>query len=108
PRSLNPPEGFIATANNDLNALGKAHPINLCMASYRADRISSILSRPGLRTIEEMKKLQLDFYSVQAELFMPIIRPLLEEFTASHGEAVKLLQDWNLIYSSESKAAFLF
>jgi len=23
-------------------------------------------------------------------------------------EAVKLLQDWNLIYSSESKAAFLF
>ena len=44
PRALDPPEGFIATANQDLNHLGKAHPINLCMASYRADRINAILA----------------------------------------------------------------
>ena len=39
PRTLNPSQGFVATANQDLNYLGKAHPINVCMASYRADRI---------------------------------------------------------------------
>jgi penicillin amidase len=108
PRAKNPPEGFIATANNDLNALGKVHPINLCMASYRADRICSLLSRPGLRTIEEMKALQLDFYSIQAELFMAVIRPLLGEFKDSSAEAVRALQEWDLVYSSKSKAAFLF
>lgn len=108
PRALNPREGFIVTANNDLNALGKVHPINVCMASYRADRISSVLSCPGRRTIEEMKALQLDFYSIQAERFMTIVRPLLVEFTASHTEAARLLENWDMFYSSESKGAFLF
>jgi penicillin amidase len=108
PRTFNPAEGIIVTANNDLNAMGKVGPINLCMASYRADRISAVLSRPGKRTLEEMKKLQLDFYSVQAEQFLKVIRPLLPEFKTSHYETVRLLESWDYIYSSSSKAAFLF
>ena len=108
PRALNPPAGFLATANEDLNHLGKVHPINLPMASYRANRIHAVLARPGRRTLAEMQKLQLDLYSTQAELFMPMIRPLLAEFAAQHGEAVRLLEEWNLTYASESKAAFLF
>jgi len=108
PRASNPPAGFLATANEDLNHLGKVHPINLPMASYRADRINAVLARPGQRTMEEMQKLQLDLYSTQAEQFMPIIRPLLAELAAQHDEAVRLLTEWDLTYASESKAAFLF
>src|SRR5262249_52883735 len=35
-------------------------------------------------------------------------RPLLGEFVDTHGAAVKWLEEWDLIYSSDSKAAFLF
>jgi penicillin amidase len=108
PRAFNPPAGFLATANQDLNHLGEAKPINIPMASYRADRINAVLARPGKVTMEQMQKLQLDLYSRQAELFMPVIRPLLAEFEAQHGEAVQLLIEWDLTYVSESKAAFLF
>jgi penicillin amidase len=108
PRSINPQEGFLVTANHDLNGLGKVNPINLCMASYRADRIEAILRRPGKRTVEEMKQLQLDFYSTQAEQFLKAIRPLLPEFAASHSQAVALLERWDCVYSSDSQAAFLF
>lgn len=108
PRAFNPPAGFLATANQDLNHLGRVHPINLPMASYRADRIHAVLARPGKITLEQMQKLQLDLYSTQAERFMPVIRPLLAEFAGQHGEAVRLLMEWDLTYASESKAAFLF
>jgi penicillin amidase len=39
---------------------------------------------------------------------MVIILPLLAEFAARHGDAVRLLTEWDLIYASESKAAFVF
>jgi len=108
PRAFNPPEGFLATANNDLNHLGKVHPINLPMASYRACRINAVLDRAGKVNLEQMQKLQLDLYSIQAELFMAVIRPLLDNFSAQHGDAVRLLRSWDLTYASESQAAFLF
>jgi len=132
PRAIDPPQGFIVTANQDLNHLGKVRPINLCMASYRADRICAMLARddasslaqegprragdrrapPGeterLMSLEDMRKIQLDLYSTQAEGFMAIIRPLLVEFSTSHSEAVNLLEHWDLVYSSDSKAAFIF
>jgi len=84
------------------------HPINLCMASYRADRINAVLARPGPFALEEMQKLQLDLYSTQAQQFMSAIRPLLREFAISNDEAVRLLENWDFNYTSESKAAFLF
>jgi penicillin amidase len=108
PRALNPSKGFIVTANQDLNHLGKVHPINLCMASYRADRINEVLAQPGALSLEEMRKLQLDLFSPQAKEFMEILRPLLGEFATTHGTAVKGLEDWDFTYSSDSEAAFLF
>ncbi len=109
PRALNPREGFIVTANHDLNHLGKVHPINLCMASYRADRITECLAADSTPlTLENMRKLQMDLYSAQAKQFLEIIRPLFSEFSGTHGAAVKCFQEWDLNYSSESKAAFQF
>jgi len=111
PRALNPPQAFLATANQDLNHLGKVHPINLCMAAYRADRISAILSAPkspGGMTLEDMRAIQLDLYSPQAERFMAIIRPLLSEFAAAHSDAVRVIQEWDFNYASESRGAFVF
>ena len=59
-------------------------------------------------TLEEMRELQHDLYSLQAERFMELIRPMLAEFASAHAESVKLLLDWDFSYRSDSKAAFLF
>ena len=50
PHATNPPEGFLLTANNDLNHLGRLKPINLCVAPYRADRIRALQARSSRLT----------------------------------------------------------
>jgi penicillin amidase len=105
PRVLNPAAGFIATSNHDLNHLGLTRPINLPMASYRADRIEAVLRNANRSTLEDMKALQRDVYSLQGAAFMKLLGPLLSEFP---GEPSALLRDWDCTYSSGSKGAFVF
>jgi len=106
PRAKNPPEGFLATANDDLNALGRAKPINLCVANYRAERIRDILAQPRTFSIEDMKALQFDLYSIQAERFMTLLKPILERGTTSENRDALL--SWNLNYDDDSTGAYLF
>ncbi len=108
PRQLNPPEGFIATANDDLNFLGQSHPINLPMAAYRAERIRAVLAEDRKFTVEDMKKLHFDFFSTQARRFLTLLRPLLAEVPVELADAARLFAGWDGIYTSESEGAFLF
>lgn len=103
PHTYNPKEGFIITANNNLNYLGNVAPINVPMGEYRADRIKQLIESNEKNDIEDMKKIHYDTYSIQAELFMKIIKPLLPN--SSNG---KLLKEWDLHYDIKSKGAFLF
>jgi penicillin amidase len=108
PRASNPPEGFLVTANDDLNHLGKVGPINLPIAPYRAQRIRQVLSRTQAFTLEEMQQLQLDVHSLQAERFMELVKPLLPRFEPEHAEAVRILKEWDCRYTAESVGATLF
>jgi penicillin amidase len=108
PRMMNPPQGFIATANQDLNAWGKLRPINLPMAPYRAERIASVLSQATALNVEEMIKLQFDLYSTQAERLMALFRPFLSEFEKKHVDTCTLLASWDLRYQNDSFGATLF
>ena len=103
PRSYNPKEGFIVTANNDLNHLGHVDPINIPMGAYRAERIRQLIELKDKIGIEDVKKMHFDTYSLEAELFMEIIRPLLPD--TPNG---KLLKEWDLCYETDSKGAYLF
>lgn len=103
PRVLNPPKGYFATANNDLNQYGKCKPITMPMGSYRADRISQRLSEREIFSEEDMFQIQSDLYSIQAEKFMEIIRPLLPK-----SEQGIILNNWNCEYTEDSKGAYLF
>lgn len=104
PQSTNPDAGYFVTANNDLNQHGHINPINACMASYRADRIAELIrtSKDKL-DVEKMRAMQFDLYSVQAELYMAIIKPLLPNSVAGN-----ILKDWDLRYDADSKGAYLF
>lgn len=104
PCRFNPEEGMIVTANQDLNAWGAAKPINLSMASYRADRISQMLQeKAGRLDTNAMKAIQYDLFSLQAMAFMDILRPLLPD-----TERAERLSAWDCQYDPASKEASLF
>jgi penicillin amidase len=79
PRCLNPDVGLIVTANDDLNHWGVAKPINVCMGSYRSDRIAQLLAGGEKLTAVDNFKIHYDVYSLQAERFMQILKPLLPD-----------------------------
>jgi penicillin amidase len=103
PRCKNPEKGFFATANQDLNEFGKEKPINMPMGSYRADRIAHLLEQRDKLTPEDMFDMHKDLYSIQAELFMKILEPLLPDTPQG-----KLLKEWDFYYDAQSQGAFLF
>ncbi|MCZ7529017.1 MAG: penicillin acylase family protein [Acidimicrobiia bacterium] len=102
PRVLDPPEGMIVTANNDLNRFGDVDPINMPMGDYRARRIESLLSEdpPDLATF---KRIHADTYSLQAEEVMSILRPLLPDSAVG-----RRLAGWDCHYDLDSRGAALF
>ena len=107
PNCLNPEDGYIVTANQDLNHLGKESPINMPMGNYRAKRIEQVLAESDRHDVESTKLLQFDVYSNQAKLFLDILIPLLDDNDES-SDAFKLLKNWDCGYGFESKGAPLF
>ena len=73
------------------------------MGSYRADRIAQLLASKKSFTVDDMKKMHYDTYSLQAKAFMKIIRPLLPD--TKNGN---ILKNWDLKYEPTSKGATLF
>ena len=103
PIRYNPPEGYIVTANQNLNAWGKCRPINLPMASYRADRITEMLKEEKKADVQYMKRMHYDLRSKQAELFMEAMKPLIPD-----TENGRLLKSWDCRYTDDSLGAMLF
>jgi penicillin amidase len=103
PSLYNPDNGYIITANHNLNYLGNSSPINCCMADYRAKRIEQLLVEQDQVSIQNFMDMHYDLHSLQAEKFMAFISPLLGE-TANE----KTLKQWDLQYDKDSKGAYLF
>jgi len=101
--TFNPVEGFLATANNELNPTGGPLAVNLPMGSYRHDRICAVLSANDRVTIDDMQRLQNDLNSLQAERFMSLLEPLLPELPAA-----ELLRRWDRRYDCDSRGATVF
>ena len=103
PSLYNPANGIIATANQDLNHLGSAKPINLAMAPYRVERIEQLLKEKKKLDIDYMKKIHYDLYSIQGERIMKVINPLLQ-----NSDKENILKDWDYRYTSDSVGAAIF
>ncbi len=108
PRAFNPPRGFLVTANDDLNHLGVVRPINLPMGPHRAERIAAVLAEEKTFTVDEMKRLQFDLFSTQAERFMAVVKPYLEPLAAAGQRDAQVLLKWDLRYDTASQGAVLF
>jgi penicillin amidase len=103
PRELNPERGFIVTANDDLNHLGRARPINLPMGPYRAERLAELLAGRDDWAVADVEALQMDVVSPHAERFMAILRPLLPLTPGAD-----ILRTWDYRYDPASVGATLF
>jgi penicillin amidase len=103
PRLRNPENGIVVTANQDLNHLGQADPINAPMSNYRARRIEQLLRARDDHDVESFRTIQLDTYSIQAAEFMEILEPLL-----GSGPLADALCDWDYRYDLDSLGATAF
>jgi penicillin amidase len=102
PRSLNPECGYIVTANQDLNHLGKVSPINMPMGDYRARRIAELLDQKESMTVQDHLDIQTDLVSDQAREYLDVLLPLLQDSDAQS------LKDWDRRYTVDSTEAALF
>lgn len=100
---INPPQGFALSANDAKKTSSGVVLSTIDLPSYRYKRLYRILSQEKRFTLEEMKELQNDCYSIQAEVFMAQIRPWIPQ-----TEAGRILKEWDLCYQKESQGALLF
>jgi penicillin amidase len=103
PQVLDPVEGCVVTANEDVSALGRVAPINMAMGDHRVRRITDLLRVAGTVDADTCARIQMDDVSTQAAAFMEVLRPLLPE-----TETGRLLAAWDCRYDPESRGAVAF
>jgi penicillin amidase len=102
-RVTDPPEGFVASANDSWNAPRGPLAVNLSMGDSRAARIRQLLAgRTGL-TLGDMKTIQRDLFSRQADAILRMALPFVPE-----GPGATVLRAWDRRYDAASKGAVLF
>ncbi len=108
PTAFNPPEGYIATANNKVAGDDYPHLIGTSFAiPYRAARVVEMIeSRPRLSPLD-MAKMQADVLAVHAREVLPFMlrtAPLDER----GRRAIDLLRGWDARVKGESAQAAIF
>lgn len=99
----NPKEKFIATANNDMNQEGKPLSINMPMGPYRKNRIEELLQNSSELSCDEMKKIQTDLFSLQAQKFVDLIKDQIQNY-----DSLTELKTWDFCYDKKSTGATKF
>ncbi|GMB08195.1 penicillin acylase family protein [Thermolongibacillus altinsuensis] len=111
PRSVNPQEGFIATANNKV--IGDDYPYHIShhwAQPYRYMRIAQYLEGKDQLTLADMKELQMDQKNLWAEEFVPIMLKSLQSASLEEidQKAIAQLEKWNYVDSPDKAAPLIF
>ncbi|WP_367913478.1 penicillin acylase family protein [Leadbetterella sp. DM7] len=97
PNSHNPPEGFLATANENVTPPGYSHwdaVGYLWSDPFRGDRIREVLAAKDKMTLQDHQALQTDYFSLPARELVPLLSGL--KFGDSLTEnARKHLETWD-------------
>jgi len=103
PRIYDPPQGYVASANEDIRAEGGIRLVTAPVPDYRKRRISEVLDQLPRATVEDMQRLQYDVVSTQARDLLPVFLPCLPP-----GPIRDRLSAWDCSYTPESLEATLF
>ncbi|MCA9231292.1 MAG: penicillin acylase family protein [Planctomycetales bacterium] len=103
PNLYDPPEGYLASANENLDRVCEHLIHSHALPDYRKRRIVERLHELPSATIEDMKQLQYDVVSVQARRLLPIFLPHVPP-----GPLRDALLAWDMRYDPGSTAATMF
>jgi len=113
PHRFNPPEGYIATANNKI--VDDAYPYHisdLWEPASRIERLNDVLGKKGdTFSVQDCERLQLDTYSAYAREVVPYIVEAFRDSTGSlpDGEKVfEYLRNWNYRFSTDDVATSIY
>lgn len=108
PAALNPPRGYIVTANNKV--VDDDYPYfitNEWAAPYRARRIRDLLTARGAHSVESFKAIQADQISLMAREFLPLMLKF-EPATEDAREVISDLRLWNGDMSADRTEPTIF
>ena len=110
PKTINPEEGFISTANNKVISDDYPYHISNNWAQpYRQMRIQEFLQANKKLTAGDMQSLQMDQVNLQAREFVPQFLKILNGSSSKQEEqALEILQKWNEIDSADAAAPMIF
>ena len=120
PHVLNPPEGFVATANQENLPPGYLYPVSyFWLEPYRFARIQEVLAAGTRVTTVEMMQLQNDEYSIPARMLIPLLPNFYKDLhqnldTDLHSDkalvqaASDKLQEWDYVLDKGSIAAGIY
>ncbi|MBW4671786.1 MAG: penicillin acylase family protein [Cyanomargarita calcarea GSE-NOS-MK-12-04C] len=108
PRSFNPPQGYIATANN---LVAKDYPYTITkdwVYGYRAKRIVEMIEQQNQPiSLTDVQRIQGDNRNLNAQTLIPFLQSITLDNPRLEA-ARNLLQNWNLQLGIESPAAAIF
>ncbi len=110
PHLLNPSKDFFATANQHVTPDTYEHwdAVGYTWADpYRGDRINKVLSEKNNITLEDMGKLQTDYFSIPASSLVLLLANIKMEDSFSTAAKQFLLQ-WNFELDKKSIAAGIY
>jgi len=110
PQAFNPPNGFIATANNDLLPAGYPHRDAVGWEwtdPYRFARISEVLGSGRKLSMMDMMRLQTDYTSLPARQLVPLLANLPASDAATERARQALLA-WDDVLDRSSVAAGIY
>ncbi|HEY6829510.1 MAG TPA: penicillin acylase family protein, partial [Gemmatimonadaceae bacterium] len=110
PHTVNPPAGFIATANNNLIPPNYEHmdAVGFEWADpYRWRRISEVLSAGRKLTVADLTRLQTDYLSIPARELVPFLGKL-QASRPSTESARRMLTSWNFVLDTASVPAGIY
>jgi penicillin amidase len=111
PTVKNPPRNFVSSANQSSTDPTYPYYINWEFAPYeRGQRINDRLTAMKDATIDSMRNLQSDSYSIMAKDILPFILPLIDasKLNATQKEGLNYIIKWNNFFEAKEVAASIF
>ncbi len=111
PYLLNPPQNYIATANNKVIKSFKYHISNLWEPSSRIDRIMELIHSKDVHSKEDFMKYQTDINSPYAKI---VTKYILDAFKGikiqdkNLKKSLELLSEWDYEMNSQSQAPAIY
>lgn len=112
PHSYNPPEGFIATANNKI--IDDSYPYHISThwePSWRVQRITELLKSQEKFSVEDFQRFQQDYLSPQAREIVPVILKAYDGRDVNDKRiqtALNYFRNWDYIMKKEDVSTSLF